>query len=811
MPAMTETPLSPNDRLVTAMPAADTTVIAYDFEVTRTDGLQVARLRAGARTVLQYGVDWIFDSGLGDETGGSIQLVVASLEDDVYYLAGLHPHDRLSDFLAQKSFDTAKINADLDALTMQVQELRRDLDRAVKAEYGADGPLVTPGAEATVPKWDADGNLVEGPSVPEIESAEAHAEAAKEWAVNAEDTAVSVAAGGNGSTTFSSLHWAAKASGSASAAALNVTYAAQWAVRAVDDLIPAAAGGDEVSDYSALHWASKSQDYAALAGSVASPFSFKDLATGLADTVLSYTAGAGKVLVAAGFLVGAGVFTYEVAASGATDHQIVTAGGVKLYARNVGGMVNAEQWGFLEAADSTARATVLQACFDYAEANNIGTIWLPSGSHSIGPQIEVVRTSGRPSIDLVGPGTQACVLVSEVTGDVTGDATDGFLFRLDGIRHSHWRGFTIDYSVAGDATSAGRGGIVSQCLSESFYANDFSNIRFVGAAAANATARETDNRRSYKGIGNQAEANSTNFVNYFNHIHDCSFNIAYTHIEAVKGDGAAGTAECNGLFVGAGCVFERYIIGVQFNDNNECEVFGDGIFFQQAAGVGGINGGFTDCVAFDGAFIRLNFIAEPGTGSRPFAAGANATHVNAVIGQNTANNPYIDPANTGRFFYQNADHLDGISRLNDTIVRDINFFGDGAAAHSGATAYVLRLWRKSASTDKLRIGFDNSTDNAVVEVSGKDLDLRPATNNAIILNQTWDKPVRFGDYYLWFDSSGLPRWKASAPASATDGTRLGNVDSDGTTGGSATSGAGNQYVAMTIGGVTYKILHDGTV
>lgn len=35
--------------------------------------------------------------------------------------------------------------------------------------------------------------------------------------------------------------------------------------------------------------------------------------------------------------------------------------------------------------------------------------------------------------------------------------------------------------------------------------------------------------------------------------------------------------------------------------------------------------------------------------------------------------------------------------------------------------------------------------------------------------------------------------------------------SDGTTGGAASAGAGKQYVELVIGGVTYKILHDGTV
>ena len=38
-----------------------------------------------------------------------------------------------------------------------------------------------------------------------------------------------------------------------------------------------------------------------------------------------------------------------------------------------------------------------------------------------------------------------------------------------------------------------------------------------------------------------------------------------------------------------------------------------------------------------------------------------------------------------------------------------------------------------------------------------------------------------------------------------------SVSSDGTTGGAASAGAGNQYVELVIDGTTYKLLHDGTV
>jgi hypothetical protein len=39
----------------------------------------------------------------------------------------------------------------------------------------------------------------------------------------------------------------------------------------------------------------------------------------------------------------------------------------------------------------------------------------------------------------------------------------------------------------------------------------------------------------------------------------------------------------------------------------------------------------------------------------------------------------------------------------------------------------------------------------------------------------------------------------------------GLASSSGTTGGSGSAGSGNQYIELTVGGSTYKVLHDGTV
>lgn len=61
------------------------------------------------------------------------------------------------------------------------------------------------------------------------------------------------------------------------------------------------------------------------------PVKFDTVAGLLADTILDYSAASGRVAVATGKIVEAQGYRYEVAASGASDHHVETAGGVKLY------------------------------------------------------------------------------------------------------------------------------------------------------------------------------------------------------------------------------------------------------------------------------------------------------------------------------------------------------------------------------------------------------------------------------------------------------------------------------------------------
>ncbi|MGE4338253.1 MAG: hypothetical protein AB7E55_20075 [Pigmentiphaga sp.] len=226
---MTETPLPFNDRVKSVSPMAGTTTMSTDFELTREDGLTIIRERAdGSRSQLTLGIDYSFPSGLGNETGTSIELVAASLEGDRYILIGYHPEERLSDFLASISFDTNKINAQLDALTLIAQEHRRDLSRAWMSDYETQGRQLQVLTENRFWLSDADGNMKDGGSGDEISNAQGYAidaNAAKVAAQNAQTGAEVARTGAENAASYAATK-AAEANASAVSSAASQSAAA---------------------------------------------------------------------------------------------------------------------------------------------------------------------------------------------------------------------------------------------------------------------------------------------------------------------------------------------------------------------------------------------------------------------------------------------------------------------------------------------------------------------------------------------------------------------------------------------------------
>lgn len=214
------TALTQNDRFISLSPTAGTTVLAYDFELMLDVGMSVTRVRAGASTPLVLGVDFSFPGGIGNETGGTLTLAVASLAADVYLLVGAQPEQRLSDFVNSQKFDSAKMNADLDALTIVAQEHRRDIDRAWKSPYGSGGKSITAGSSGEIMVADATGNIVGGGTTIAVllSSVSGYALAAAASATAASNSAAS-AAGSAGA--------AASSAAAAATAAATLTYASQ--------------------------------------------------------------------------------------------------------------------------------------------------------------------------------------------------------------------------------------------------------------------------------------------------------------------------------------------------------------------------------------------------------------------------------------------------------------------------------------------------------------------------------------------------------------------------------------------------------
>ena len=68
---------------------------------------------------------------------------------------------------------------------------------------------------------------------------------AQEWVTRARDSLIPVAAGGDGTTDYSAVHWADSAS--------------EWAIQIEDTPVSTTAGGNGTNEYSAFHWAEKAR------------------------------------------------------------------------------------------------------------------------------------------------------------------------------------------------------------------------------------------------------------------------------------------------------------------------------------------------------------------------------------------------------------------------------------------------------------------------------------------------------------------------------------------------------------------------
>ncbi len=149
---------------------------------------------------------------------------------------------------------------------------------------------------------------------------------------------------------------------------------------------------------------------------------FATVADLLADTVMSYTAGEGLIEVGPPDVIEAQGFRYEVAASGASDEHVETAGGVKLYV--LPGQTGTNVLAFGLVADGvTDIGPQLQKAFD----SDISWLHFPAGTYKLNAVATCsrsIRLTGEPETVIDCSGGAYAILVQGSWSQISDLASD---------------------------------------------------------------------------------------------------------------------------------------------------------------------------------------------------------------------------------------------------------------------------------------------------------------------------------------------------------------------------------------------------
>lgn len=296
----------PRWRIHDASPGQTVFVIPYGFQAAA--DIRVVKIAAdGTRTELSQPADYTV-AGAGNPGGGSYTLTVPAKSGEKYLNFGAAVASRTSSIVRHGRFSSVAIDEDLDRALIRDLEQQRDIDRSLKVEIGEDSLIVENIPEGHFWLAGPGGRMVDGGSAEDISQAQgyaAEAGGARDEAQEAEQAAKQAALG-------------------------------------------AGAEADRAQSYAAMLSADK--------------IKFPTVAALIADEVMSYTTGAGLIEVGAGDIIEAGGYRYEVAASGAADEHLSTAGGVKLYViPNESGAYLPEQFGAVADGVTNDAAAILKA------------------------------------------------------------------------------------------------------------------------------------------------------------------------------------------------------------------------------------------------------------------------------------------------------------------------------------------------------------------------------------------------------------------------------------------------------------------
>lgn len=138
------------------------TALAIDFPFQLDTDIRILRTDAAdVQTQLELGTAYTV-AGAGNPAGGTATLAVGALSGDSYLIWRVTGLERATSIVRAGRFDSKALDDDLDRLLLISQELRRDVDLAVRVPFGAEPPVLEPGADNQLPVW-LDGQLVPGP------------------------------------------------------------------------------------------------------------------------------------------------------------------------------------------------------------------------------------------------------------------------------------------------------------------------------------------------------------------------------------------------------------------------------------------------------------------------------------------------------------------------------------------------------------------------------------------------------------------------------------------------------------------------
>ncbi|WP_127523671.1 hypothetical protein [Mesorhizobium sp. Z1-4] len=259
----------------------------------------------------------------------------------------------------------AELEKELAKQATILSETRRDIDRALRVDLEFDGSLVLPVlGDSQLLKWDATAKkFAPGPVASEIEAAEANAIIATAKAAEAVAAAASIGQPINGVESVKTDDYTVLPADVRKTIVANKASAIAFGLPAVAS---AGAGfhvrffnigagaltingtGAQINGKTSIVLArnqgatlfTDGTAWRADMGGGDNRSTFATVAAMLADSYLAYAAN-----VASGDTLQAGGYRYQVAASGASDHDLATAGGVKLYALPSFGVLTEEQFG----------------------------------------------------------------------------------------------------------------------------------------------------------------------------------------------------------------------------------------------------------------------------------------------------------------------------------------------------------------------------------------------------------------------------------------------------------------------------------